>query len=57
MSTAVDDLRKVAAYEDRPQEAYVGRTWTGMGSVRVVLVGFSPAGCTSIRITATLEYE
>jgi hypothetical protein len=31
-----------------PQEAYVGRTWTGVGSVRVVLVGFSPAGCTSI---------
>jgi hypothetical protein len=40
-----------------PQEAYVGRTWTGVGSVRVVLVGFSLAGCTSIQITATLGYE
>jgi hypothetical protein len=27
------------------------------GSVRVVLVGFSPAGCTLIRIAATLGYE
>jgi hypothetical protein len=24
------------------------RTWTGVGSVRVVLIGFSPVGCTSI---------
>jgi hypothetical protein len=31
---------KVATYGDRPQEAYAGRTWTGVGSVRVVLVGF-----------------
>jgi hypothetical protein len=42
---------------DRPHEAYVGRTWTGVRSVRVVLVGFSPVGCTSIRIVATLGYE
>jgi hypothetical protein len=40
-----------------PQEAYVGHTWTGVGSICVVLVGFSPAGCTLIRITATLGYE
>jgi hypothetical protein len=33
------------------------RTWTGVGSVRGVLVGFSPAGCTSIQIAATLGYE
>jgi hypothetical protein len=39
---------KVATYGGRPQEAYTGRMLTGVGSVRVVLVGFSPAGCTSI---------
>jgi hypothetical protein len=49
--------RKVATYGDRPQEAYAGHTWTGMESVCVVLVGFSTAGCTSIRIAATLGYE
>jgi hypothetical protein len=26
----------------------LARTWTGVGSVRVVLIRFSPAGCTSI---------
>jgi hypothetical protein len=57
LSKSVGASRKVAAYGDRPQEAYAGRTWTGVGSVRVVLVGFSPAGCTSIRIAATLGYE
>jgi hypothetical protein len=45
---SVGASQKVATYGDRPQEAYAGRTWTGMRSVRVVLVGFSPAGCTSI---------
>jgi hypothetical protein len=45
---SVDVSRKVAMYGDRSQEAYVGRTWTSMGSVRVMLVEFSPAGCTSI---------
>jgi hypothetical protein len=54
---SVGASRKVATYRDRPQEAYVGRTWTGVGSVRVVLVRFSPAGCTSIRIAVTLGYE
>jgi hypothetical protein len=49
--------QKVAMYGDCPQEAYVGRTWTDVGSIRVILVGFCPTGCTSIRITATLEYE
>jgi hypothetical protein len=54
---SVDDSYKVAMYGDCPQEAYIGRTWTGVGSVRVMLAGFSPAGCTSIRITATFKYE
>jgi hypothetical protein len=57
LSKSVGASRKVATYGDRPQEAYTGHTWTGVGSVRVVLVGFSPVGCTSIRITATLGYE
>jgi hypothetical protein len=46
LSKSVGASRKVATYGDRPQEAYAGRTWTGVGSVRVKLVGFSPAGCT-----------
>jgi hypothetical protein len=49
--------QKVATYGDCPQETYVGRTWTSVGSVRVMLVRVSPAGCTSIGIVATLEYE
>jgi hypothetical protein len=56
-SNSVGGSWKVATYGDCPQEAYTGRTWTGVGSVRVVLVGFSPAGCISIRITVTLGYE
>jgi hypothetical protein len=56
-SNSVGGSWKVAMYGDRPQEAYAGCMWTGVGSVRVVLVGFSPAWCTSIRITATLGYE
>jgi hypothetical protein len=44
-------------YGDRPQEAYVGHTWSGVGSVHVMLVGFFTAGCTSIQITVTLGYE
>jgi hypothetical protein len=56
-SNPVDDSRKVATYRDHPQEAYTGRTWTDVESIHVVLVGFSPAGCTSIRIAATLGYE
>jgi hypothetical protein len=54
---SVDDSWKVVPYGDHPQEAYAGRTWTGVGSVRGVLVEFFPAGYTSIRITATLGYE
>jgi hypothetical protein len=57
LSKSVNGSQKVATYGDRPQEAYAGRTWTGVGSVRVMLVGFSPAGCTSIRIAVTLGYE
>jgi hypothetical protein len=57
LSKSIGASRKVAMYRDRPQEAYAGRMWTGVGSVRVVLVGFSPAGCTSIRIAMTLGYE
>jgi hypothetical protein len=52
-SNVVDGLRKVATYGDCPQEAYVGHMWTGVENVRVILVGFSPVGCTSIRIAAT----
>jgi hypothetical protein len=57
LSNPVVGSWKVATYRDRPQEAYAGRTWTGVGSVRVMLVRFSPTGCTSIRITASLGYE
>jgi hypothetical protein len=57
MSNADDGLRKVATYVDCPQKAYVWHMWTGMGSIRVVCIGFSPAGCTSTQITMTLEYE
>jgi hypothetical protein len=35
---------KVATYGDRPQEAYAGCTWTGVGSVCVVLVKFPLQG-------------
>jgi hypothetical protein len=49
--------QKVATYMDRPQEAYTERTWTGTGSVHVVLIRFSPAGCTLTRIATTLGYE
>jgi hypothetical protein len=51
---SVDDSWKVAMYGDHPQEAYVGRTWTSVGSICDMLVG---AECTSIRIAATLGYE
>jgi hypothetical protein len=44
-------------YGDCPQEAYAGLAWTGVRSVCGVLVGFSPAECTSIRIAVTLGYE
>jgi hypothetical protein len=56
-SKFVDDSWKVATYGDCPQEAYAGYTWTGVGSVCVVLIRFSPVGCTSIRITVTLRYK
>jgi hypothetical protein len=44
-------------YGDRPQEVYVKRMWTGVGSVYVVLVEFSPVGCTLNRNAVTLGYE
>jgi hypothetical protein len=44
---SVDDSKKVATYGDCPQDAYTGRTWTGMGSIHGVLVGVSTAGCKS----------
>jgi hypothetical protein len=53
----VDDSWKAAKYRNYPQEAYARHTWTGVESVRVMLIGFSPAGCTSIQIAATLRYE
>jgi hypothetical protein len=57
LSKSVGASQKVATYGNRPQEAYTGRTWTCVGSVRVMLVGFSPGGCTSIRIVVTPGYE
>jgi hypothetical protein len=57
ISLGSGDSWKVAMYGDRPQEAYTGRMWTGIESVCIVLVGFSPAGCTSIRIIVTLGYD
>jgi hypothetical protein len=48
---------KVVTYGDYPQKAYAGRVWTGVGSLRGILVGFSPVGCTSIGIATTLGYE
>jgi hypothetical protein len=42
LSKSVDVPRKVATYGDRPQEVYTERTWTGVESVRVVLVEFFP---------------
>jgi hypothetical protein len=32
-------------------------TWTDVGTVCVMCIMFSPAGCTSIQIAATLGYE
>jgi hypothetical protein len=49
--------RKVVIYIDYPQEAYAWCTWTGVGSVHVALIGFSPVEYISIRITVTLRYE
>jgi hypothetical protein len=31
--------------------------WTGVGSVYVMCIRFSPVGCISIQITATAKYE
>jgi hypothetical protein len=56
-SNSVGGPWKVATYGNHPQEAYVDRTWTDVGSVCVVLVGFSPTGCISIQIAVTLGYE
>jgi hypothetical protein len=57
LSNSLMSTRKVAMYLDCPQEAYTWRTWTGMGSVHVMLIRFSPIGCILIRITMTLGYE
>jgi hypothetical protein len=57
LSNSVDGSWKVAMYGDGSQKVYVGRTWTGVGSVHVMLVGFPPVGCTSIRIAVTVGYE
>jgi hypothetical protein len=50
-------LAKVCHIRGPPAGSVCWRTWTGVGSVCVVLVRVSPKGCTSIRITATLRYE
>jgi hypothetical protein len=57
MSNAVNISQKVATYGDCSPEVYVGRTWTGVGSVRVMLVRFFSPGCILIRIAVTLGYE
>jgi hypothetical protein len=44
LSKSIGASRKVASYGDRPLEAYAGRTWTDVGSVRVMLVGFPLQG-------------
>jgi hypothetical protein len=39
----------LGSYRVRPTlKVYAGHTWTGVGSVRAVLVVFSPTGCTTI---------
>jgi hypothetical protein len=55
--TLLTTTRMIAMYVNCPQEAYVGRTWTDVRSAHVMLIGFFPAGCTSIQITMTLRYE
>jgi hypothetical protein len=57
LSNSVGASRKVATYGDHPQEAYAKHMWIGVGSVHVILVRFSPVGCTSIRIVMILGYE
>jgi hypothetical protein len=57
LAKSIGISQKFATYGDRPQEAYAGCIWTSVGSIRVVLVGFFPARCTLIPITATLRYE
>jgi hypothetical protein len=47
-SNMLATVRKVATYVDYPQEAYMGHMGTGAGNVRVMLIMFSPARCTSI---------
>jgi hypothetical protein len=56
LSNSIGGSWKVATYGDHPQDAYAERTWIGVGDVHVVLVRFSPADCTSIRIAVTLGY-
>jgi hypothetical protein len=56
-SKSADDSWKVSTYEDYPQEAYARHMSTGMGSVCIMLVRFSPTRCTSIQITVTLGYK
>jgi hypothetical protein len=56
-SNLLTTARKVTTYGDHLQEAYAGHIWTGVGSIHVVLIGFFPTGCTSIRIVVTLEYK
>jgi hypothetical protein len=57
LSFAIDDLRKgcyvLTTWDTYGLGLYVDRAWDACG----VLVRFSPAGCTSIQITVTLEYE
>jgi hypothetical protein len=56
-SKSIDDSWKVATYGVCHQEAYAGHTWIGVGSICVVLIGFSLTGCTLIWIIVRLRYE
>jgi hypothetical protein len=40
-----------------PPVGSVRRAYMDWRGIRGVIIGFSPAGCTSIRIAATLRYE
>jgi hypothetical protein len=54
---SIDDCVKGFHIPGLPTGSVRQLMWTSVGSVHVVLVGFSPTGCTSIRIVATLGYE
>jgi hypothetical protein len=56
LSNSVDDSQNVAICESREIRMVEGHMRTGCEEC-VVLIIFSPVGCTSIQITVTLGYE